>query len=200
MRRLLFFIITLIITILLVACSSENNITSKNKSVEALTKDSLVEIQFKFNPQGGLATNQYAIWVEDEKDNLIKTIFVTKFTVLEGHKSRKDSLPKWVKKAEITNLEKEEIDSFTGATPEAGTKKYTWNCTDKNDNPVPAGIYKIHIEGVLFWEEKVILTTTVNTASEKSYSPKIEANFIPQDKTDNKMLTDISVTFSPGNK
>lgn len=57
-----------------------------------------VEIKFNYEKRAGIASNQFAVWIEDEDGNFIKTLYVTRFTGNGGYKKRPDALPLWSKK------------------------------------------------------------------------------------------------------
>jgi len=54
---------------------------SFSKNTENRSKGTL-EISFDFKRQGTIASNQYAVWIEDDKGKLIKTLYVTRYTCL----------------------------------------------------------------------------------------------------------------------
>ena len=53
-----------------------------------------LEISFRFQ-RGGIASSQYAIWIEDETGKLVRTLYVTSFTAKGGYEYRKDAVPIW---------------------------------------------------------------------------------------------------------
>ena len=72
-----------------------------------------VQIIFEFSRQNIIASNQFALWIEDMDGNLIKTVFVTNFTGEGGYKIRKNFLPVWVKKTEPETMDEEKIDTIS---------------------------------------------------------------------------------------
>ena len=50
------------------------------------------------------------------------------------------------KSAEMTD---EEIDGFTGATPQTGKMTFTWNFTDNNGKKVNKGKFRVCVEATL---------------------------------------------------
>ena len=47
---------------------------------EENTAGERLEISFRFQ-RGGIASSQYAIWIEDETGKLVRTLYVTSFTI-----------------------------------------------------------------------------------------------------------------------
>lgn len=148
-------------------------------------------ISFKYEKQFRLASNQYAIWIENEKGELIKNIFVTKFTAVDGYSKRKEALPTWVKRSNVKNYSREKIDSISGATPKSSFLTYTWDCTDQNENPVPNGTYRFFVEGSTYWKDKILFTGTI-TLGDHSYivGPFIED--FTRAALNSKMITNLS--------
>ena len=146
--------LSLIITILvLCACSAD-----VAEPVIPPDGTDYVTITFDFEKQSGYASNQFAVWIEDAEGNLVKTLYVTKFTANGGYKNRPDSITLWVEKA---NPAENEI--IAGATPKSGTLDYIWDFTDANGNTVPDGEYTFYVEGSLRWNNSVLYSGVINT-------------------------------------
>lgn len=124
-----------------------------------------IEIEFQYKRISGIASNQYAIWVEDENGQYMKTIFVTRFTATKGWKTRPEALPDWVIKSGIKSKDKAVVDVISGATPKTGVLKYYWDFTDEKNHEVPDGQYTILIEGSIRWGSKVIYKAIVHKNS-----------------------------------
>ena len=72
---------------------------------------SQVQIRFDYNHMATIASNQFALWVEDNDGKLIKTIYVTGFTgTRRGYRNREMSLPHWVKAADPENMTDDAMD------------------------------------------------------------------------------------------
>jgi len=72
--------------------------SSKQKAITG------VEISFDFSRMTTGASDQTAVWVEDEDGKIIKTIYVSGFTGAgRGYKKRKDAVPHWVTAADPMN-------------------------------------------------------------------------------------------------
>lgn len=114
-----------------------------------------LEISFNFH-RGGIASSQYAIWIEDENGKLVRTIYATFFTVKGGYEHREDAIPMWVDKAKPQQMTSAQVDAVTGATPPNGNLVYQWDGRDDKGVRVPAGKYKFFIEGTLHWKSRIL--------------------------------------------
>ena len=104
------------ISMVLYGCTFSH--AGENQSVKG-GKERL-EISFNFH-RGGIASSQYAIWIEDGKGKLVRTIYATPFTVKGGYEYREDAIPMWVDKAKPQRMTSTQVDAVTGATPHPKT-------------------------------------------------------------------------------
>lgn len=119
-----------------------------------------LDITFEYQ-RGGIASSQYAIWVEDAIGRPVRTIFVTRFTATRGFSERPDAVPTWVARFNPSQMTSAQIDVVSGATPSNGTLRYTWDGTDEQGKPVPAGTYTVFLEGTLHWSTRVLYSAKV---------------------------------------
>jgi len=121
-------------------------------------KDTLgtVTILYVLDRTQTIASNQIAVWVEDDGGNYIKSLFTTKFGAEGGFKKRPDTLPEWVEKSSWENATPEEVDAVSGATPQSGTISVVWDLTDRTGKPVSVGTYVYKIEGIISWKNRVV--------------------------------------------
>jgi hypothetical protein len=155
------------------------------------------EISFAFNRQSGSSSNQYAVWVEDGRGNLVKTLDATRYTANGGWERRAQSIPIWVSKSGLSALEKKDIDAFTGATPRTGTQNYRWDGTDKNGNPLAAGEYRIFLEATLRGENRVLYSASVTPGS-GSGSPvesQVRAEYFGSSARERGMIENVKVVY-----
>ncbi len=93
---------SLLCAILMSVCISTQSCNAsyakEEKGVKANVPEERLEISFKFQ-RGGIASSQYAIWIEDEAGRLVRTLYATSFTAKGGYEYRKEALPVWVGKA-----------------------------------------------------------------------------------------------------
>jgi hypothetical protein len=124
-----------------------------------------VELSFVFERQSGFSSNQFAVWIEDLRGNLVKTLYATKFTASGGWAKRNTSLPLWVSKAGLSALGKAEIDALSRATPRNGALSCTWDGSGKNGISAPAGEYRIFLEATLKEDNRVVYSAPFTLGS-----------------------------------
>lgn len=115
---------------------------------------------------------QTAVWIEDEKGNFVKTIYVSGFA---GHvKSVQVTLPLW------GNTSNFETDATTGASIDLGNHFYTWDLDDGFGDMVPNGIYVVNVE-VSYWPSYKYETVSlpILLADEDKYAVKNDALLVP---------------------
>ena len=118
-----------------------------------------IEISFDYTRMSTHASNQIAVWVEDESGQLIKTIYVSDFTAARrGYENREDALNHWVLTADPAAMSDNEVDAISSATPQTGNICFEWDLTDESGNRVPDGRYFIKAEGALYWSSNVLYT------------------------------------------
>ena len=173
--------------------SSDEPLRETSDSQETATA---VEVTFDFERMSTMASNQFAIWIEDENGALVKTLFVTDFTgARRGYRNRDTSLSHWVAKANPEDLSDTAIDAISGATPRAGKQTFVWDMTDANGVRVSDGIYRIMLEGTLYWESNVLCTAVLNTAEPAASDLPVTIVCSEPDNSQNEdMLTRISIT------
>jgi tetratricopeptide (TPR) repeat protein len=97
-----------------------------------------VKIDFILGFQDELAP-QTAVWIEDENENHIVTLYVSGFA---GHvRERQITLPLW---AAITGFEG--IDGVTSASIDIGHYIFVWDLKDHNGEKVKKGKYRVRVE------------------------------------------------------
>ena len=127
---------------------------------------SAVEVSFDFTRMSTHASNQIAIWIEDESGHIVKTVFVTDFTAgRRGYENREDALVHWVEAADPSGMSDTEVDAVSGPTPQAGHVTYVWDITDDAGNRVADGVYRIIIEGTLYWSSNVLYTAEIDLSN-----------------------------------
>lgn len=133
-----------------------------------------VEITFDYVKKQGPGSNQYAVWIENEKSEVVKTLFVTSFTtkgriregepIRRGYTYRPACVPTWVTNAKTAEMTDTELDAFTGATPkEGGIQTFTWDFTDTAGNKVAKGNYKVCVEATLKNEYRILYVGNFST-------------------------------------
>jgi hypothetical protein len=141
MRRLLFILLTILVL--------------TTAAAQQAAAQQAAEITFSYTKLSGSASNQFAIWIENDRGQYIKTLYATRYTANGGWSRRPSSIPLWVKQSGLSDMTSAQVDAVSGATPKAGTLTYTWDGTDSRGTAVPAGDYVIILEGTLRWENQV---------------------------------------------
>jgi hypothetical protein len=180
MKRQVFFLILL--TALIINSTAQ----------QAAAQQAAAEITFNFTRQGGSASNQFAVWIEDPAGRYIKTLFVTQWTAKGGWKTREASIPLWVKKSNLSNMAKTQVDAVSGATPRTGTFTYTWDGADNSSRLVPAGDYVIILEGTLRWENQVVCRAPIRIGGGSEHV-NINIEYSGDSASERIMISDIKV-------
>ncbi|MDR3588275.1 MAG: DUF2271 domain-containing protein [Negativicutes bacterium] len=119
-----------------------------------------VNISFDLERIGAIASNQYAVWIEDNNGKYIRTLSATRFAATGGLAKRPATLPTWAKASDWTNNPKD-VDAVSTATPGSGSLTVVWDCKDDSGQAVPAGTYVYKVEGNNFWENGFIWSGTI---------------------------------------
>ena len=128
---------------------------------DVFSQQNRVEVNFTYTKQGGFASNQFAVWIEDAQGRYVKTLYATRFTAAGGWQRRELSLPLWVKQSNLAGKSKAQVDALTGPTPKNGNLRYVWDGTDSAGRSVPAGEYRVLVEATLRNENAVLYTATI---------------------------------------
>lgn len=160
---------------------------------------SRMEISFAFNRQSGFSSNQFAVWIEDGRGILVKTLYAPKFTATGGWEKRPESIPLWVSKSGLSALGKQDIDAFTGATPRTGAVSYRWDGTNKNGSPLPAGEYRVFLEATLRGENRVLYSASFALGSGAGNSLEAEAKavYFGSSTKERGMIQNVKVLYRP---
>ena len=159
-----------------------------------------LEVSFEYEKQGGPGSNQYAIWVENDAGEVVKTLFVTSFTTkgrargnqapARGYTYRPTCVPTWVTHAKAAEMSDEEIDGFTGATPQSGKQTFTWDLKDKDGKELGKGTYKVCVEATLF-NNSIVLYTGTFTAKDKKGEIVLTSTETSHDDQHANMIKDV---------
>ena len=147
----------------------------------------------------GIASNQYAIWIEDSGGRYVRTLSVTDYMARrQGWKVRQQSLTTWVKVADIKNTPQNDIDAVSGATPQAGKLSFVWDLKDATGKTVVAGFYVYRIEGSLLWEYTVLWTGKIRVGGAQETS-KATISYFPEgaDKLGRTLISDVLAVYEP---
>ncbi|MDD4776184.1 MAG: DUF2271 domain-containing protein, partial [Syntrophomonas sp.] len=147
----------------------------------------------------GLASNQWAVWIEDDSGRMVKTVFVTNFTAKGGYMIRPESLPTWVAKAQPAALSGAQIDAISSATPRSGHKTYTWDCRDESGKVVPAGTYRFNVEGSYSWQNKVLFSGAFTVGGNTVNDIAVQAAYNSQETHNRNMITNVKAQYVANN-
>jgi len=163
--------------------------------VSLYARENAVEVSFDFNRQGGIASNQFAVWIEDAQGRYVRTLYATRFTADGGWRRRESSLPQWVRQSGLAGRSRAHIDALTGPTPGAGTLSYTWDGRDYAGRQAPPGEYRVLVEASLRWENRVVHTATITLGGTGRVVATPE--FFGERPQERGMIGPVTVTFRP---
>ena len=144
-----------------------------------------------------IASNQIAVWVEDDSGNYVKTLFATRFTAGGGYKRRPQALPQWVNVSDWPNTPKAEVDAVSGATQKAGSIELVWDCTGRDGKPVAPGTYVYKIEGNIQWDNRVLWMGRISVGGAPGAS-QAEATYLPPDGAEKEVLLEtVKAVYKP---
>ena len=171
------------------------------QSSKKAKKANTLEVTFNYQKQAGPGSNQYAVWIENEKGEFVKTLFVTAYTskgrsrngeqAKRGYIVRPACVPIWVKTSKAEEKTDQQLDAVTGATPQAsGTQTFTWDFTDEQGKAVPQGTYKVKVEATLIFDSDIVYTGTFST-SDKPGNIALTSELTKPDEQHKDMVTDV---------
>lgn len=173
---------------------------AQGKKSQASRSQSL-EVSFNYQKQAGPGSNQYAVWIENNKGEVVKTLFVTSYTTkgrtrageepMRGYVKRPNCVPTWVKVSKASEKSDQQLDAFTGATPQAGgLQTFVWDFTDQQGKAVPQGTYKVLVEATLYQASDIIYSGTFST-KDKSGAVVLTSTLTQPDEKHQGMITDV---------
>ena len=173
------------------APGTPSNTGSANREIAS------VEISFDYTHMSTHASNQIAIWIEDEDGAVVKTLIVTDFTAARrGYRNRDAALSHWVAAADPESKPDTDIDAISSATPSAGHCVYTWDMTNDTGARVSDGIYYVRVEGTLYWESNILFTARIDTADFTPGEQNVSVERSQPDVTENEtMLQNVRVSI-----
>lgn len=198
MRQMRFFAAFLLAVMLVVPAMGQS------KKTQAAKGRSL-EVSFNYKKQGGPGSNQYAVWIENEKGEVVKTLFVTSFTTKgrargngqpqRGYVMRPACVPTWVKASKASERTDQQLDAVTGATPQAdGVQTFTWNFTDQQGKPVPQGTYKVFVEATLYNASDIVYSGSFSTKG-KAGNIALTSTLTEPDEQHKGMVTNVKAVM-----
>lgn len=157
-----------------------------------------VVLNLKWQKSPGFGSNQFALWIEDEGGNYVKTLFATKFTVKKGFKTRPDALFNWLKVFKMTEKNKKIIDSITNATPKSSKDlEITWNLDNENGEKVAPGKYIYKAESTLYFKEFSIFSGSITVGKEENSSDALVEYSPPETDKKDRGIISLSAKYLP---
>ncbi len=153
-----------------------------------------VEISFTYNSRSGMASNQFAVWIEDVNGTFIKSLFATSFTADGGWEKREYSLPVWVERSGV--FSGASVDGVSGATPKSGPQQYRWDCTDADGNPVPKSEYHFFVEGTIYQEADALFSGTIDIVDGETRA-EATAEYTNSEAEQSDMIEGVTAIYIP---
>lgn len=179
--------------------SDKKNTSDKQENTFKPSKTSSqqgqLEIELDFYRGCTSASNQYAVWIENAQGEVIKTLYVSRFTAEGGYQVRKECVPTWVEHAKVSEIKDEEIDVISGATPRTGQQCYYWDGTDKNGNKVKNGKYIFYVEGTLYWSSRVLFSGTVEMGASTEKKIEVKTSYTENIDTNRDMIQNVAAKY-----
>ncbi|AKG37524.1 hypothetical protein VK70_00565 [Paenibacillus durus ATCC 35681] len=166
------------------------------RSAQAGKATRKLEISFPFVRQDGIATNQFAVWVEDGRGRFVQTLYATRFIATGGYKLRPEAIPTWVKHSGLSKASPEAVDAVSGATLSSGPLKFAWDCKDRDGNPVPDGTYRFYVEGTTRWENRILYEGTI-AVDKKRATAKAAVKYTTKEATQSGMIGQVTAVYTP---
>ena len=174
------------------------------QSSKKAAKASTLEVSFNYQRQAGPGSNQYAVWIENEKGEFVKTLFVTSYTAKgrarggeqpkRGYIVRPACVPTWVKTSKAEEKTDVQLDAVTGATPQSGVQTFTWDFTDEQGKVVPQGTYKVKVEATLIFDSDIVYTGTFSTKDTPG-NITLTSELTKPDEQHKDMVTDVKAVL-----
>jgi hypothetical protein len=125
-----------------------------------------LEVAYLYMPPTSIdPTYHTAMWLEDDKGVLLKTLYVSQELSAAEYKMG-NACPDWVKKAHWDKTPKAEVDAVTAPTPNVGSEAKVFNLADYGIAP---GVYQFRFQMHVAEEHNVLYrgTLTVGPADSK---------------------------------
>lgn len=189
--------ILMILCLLFSGCTSpvQENPDTPSKNDVTTNSDAVLTIRLNFERSNTIASNQYAVWIENSVGKMVRTLYVSSFTTNGGYRRREDCVPTWVARAHPAQMSTDELDAISGATPRSGQHSYTWDGKDEHGNAVADGEYRIYVEGTLYWSSTVLYSGVVRWGGD-SQTIRLEPAFSEETPTNRGMITVVTAEYA----
>jgi hypothetical protein len=145
-----------------------------------------------------IASNQFAIWIEDERGAFVCTLFATDFMARrQGWRIRTQVCPAWIKAGDVAGTPQAAIDAVSGATPGNGTHSVVWDLKDRSGEPVAAGTYRYLIQGNIYWDNTVLWSGTVQVGGARNSSQAVVSCSPEGAEKEGTLISAVSAVYEP---
>jgi len=157
-----------------------------------------VTITYTLSRARKIASDQFAIWIEDETGRFVRTLYATGFVARRaGWKIRPAATPTWVATAGVKDTPQNAIDAVSGATPPSGTHTAAWDLTDAQGRTVAPGTYRYRIEGNISWANTVLWTGTIRLGGAREASSPSAVWSPPEGEKLGSLISAVSALYEP---
>lgn len=157
-----------------------------------------VTISYTLSRARKIASDQFAVWIEDAQGRFVRTLFATGFVARRaGWKIRPATTPTWVAAAGIANTPQSAVDAVSGATPPSGTHAVVWDLKDAQGRPVAPGTYRYRIEGNISWANTVLWTGTIRLGGAQESSAAGAVWSPPEAERLGTVISSVTAVYEP---
>ena len=157
-----------------------------------------VTVSYTLSRMRRIASDQYAVWIEDGEGRFVRTLFVTGFVGRRaGWRIRPQTTASWLKAADVAHTPQAEIDAVSGATQASGSYSLVWDLTDRAGRTVPAGTYRYLVEGNISWENTVLWTGTIRVGAGAASSSATAVYLPAAAEGMGRLITEVRARFEP---
>ncbi|MCD7970841.1 MAG: DUF2271 domain-containing protein [Alistipes sp.] len=162
----------------------------------AMAQSGQVVITMDYERQAGPGSNQWAVYIEDPAGEIVRTLYVTKFTADGGYVRRPACTPVWVEKSNVAGMDQGEIDALTGATPQSGQLVYAWDLKDDKGRAVEAGTYYFVVEGT-YWGDNQVMFREAIPIGDGTVKVSATGQYNSDEEKNRGMLSGVYATYNP---
>lgn len=175
--------------------SAQENPETPSQGGDTTPSNAALTVRLNFERSGTIASNQYAVWIENTAGEVVRTLYVSNFTANGGYQRREDCVPTWVAHAHPAQMSTDELDAVSGATPRSGQYAHTWDGKDERGNVVTQGEYRIYVEGTLYWSSTVFYSGVVRWGGDNQ-TIRLTPAFSEEDQTNRNMITEVVAEYT----
>lgn len=189
--------ILMILCLLFSGCTSLPQEKSKtiSENEDTTSPDAILTVRLNFVRSSTIVSNQYAVWIENPAGEVVRTFYISNFTASGGYQRREDCVPTWVAHAHPAQMDTDEIDAVSGATPRSGQHSYRWDGRDEHGNTVADGEYWVYVEGTLYWSSMVLYSGVVRWGGDNQ-TIRLKPVFSEETDTNRDMITAVTAEYT----